>query len=126
MKFPWDRAVKERLRITGHRIDAEAPPLRDRVPNYDMTGFQPSALVFPTEGCWEVTGRAARRGRADLVRDLGLHHRLGEHADAFAQRVDVVLLEQLADERRDIHPGEWPSSVFIWSSNSVMKMAVTR
>ena len=24
---------------------------------YGEKGFQPSALFFPTEGCWEVTGR---------------------------------------------------------------------
>jgi hypothetical protein len=33
------------------------------------------------------------------------HHRLGEHPDTFTQRVDVVLLEELADERRDVHAG---------------------
>src|SRR5918994_148174 len=44
-------------------------------------------------------------GGTDLRGDLGLHHRSGEHPDTFTQRVDVVLLEQLADERRDVHPG---------------------
>ena len=24
--------------------------------NYGTTGFQPSGVSFPTEGCWEVTG----------------------------------------------------------------------
>ena len=42
---------------------------------------------------------------ADLAGDLGLHHRLGEHPNAFTQQIDVVFLEQLADERRDVHPG---------------------
>jgi hypothetical protein len=65
MKFPWDRAVKGRLHITGRRIDAEAPPLRALLSDYGLTGFQPSTLVFPTEGCWEVTGRVG--GRASLT-----------------------------------------------------------
>jgi hypothetical protein len=59
MKFPWDRAVKGRLHITGHRVDAAATPLSAHIPDYGLTGFQPSALVFPTEGCWEVTGRVS-------------------------------------------------------------------
>ena len=59
MKFPWDRAVKGRLHITGHRFDAEATPLNAHIPDYGLTGFQPSALVFPREGCWQVTGRVS-------------------------------------------------------------------
>jgi hypothetical protein len=56
MKFPWDRGIRGRLQVTGLRIDADAPPMRARLPNYGITGFQPSVLIFPTEGCWEITG----------------------------------------------------------------------
>jgi hypothetical protein len=56
MKFPWDRGIRGRLDITGRRLDADAPPLRSDVPDYGPTGFQATALIFPTEGCWEVTG----------------------------------------------------------------------
>jgi hypothetical protein len=59
VKFPWTRGVRGRLVITGRRLDAAAPPLRSWVPTgYGRTGFQSSAVIFPTEGCWEVTGRA--------------------------------------------------------------------
>jgi hypothetical protein len=35
----------------------QQPPLRARIPDgYGDTGFQATALIFPTEGCWEVTG----------------------------------------------------------------------
>jgi hypothetical protein len=57
MKFPWDRGVHGHLHVTGRRIDDGAPPLRALFSEYGSTGFQPSTLVFPTEGCWEVTGR---------------------------------------------------------------------
>jgi hypothetical protein len=60
MKFPWDRAMRGGLEVTGQRLDANAPPLRARLPDYGSSGFQPSALIFPTEGCWEVTGRVGR------------------------------------------------------------------
>lgn len=60
MKFPWDRGIRGRLRISGRRLDADAPPLRSDVPDYGPTGFQPTALIFPTEGCWEVTGTVRR------------------------------------------------------------------
>jgi hypothetical protein len=57
MKFGWWRKVPGRLHITGRRLDAPAPPLQADVPaGYGATGFQPSGLTFPTEGCWEVTG----------------------------------------------------------------------
>lgn len=57
MKFGWWREVPGRLRIIGRRLDAPAPRLlADVPPGYGATGFQPSGLIFPTEGCWEVTG----------------------------------------------------------------------
>ena len=57
MKFGWTRGVAGELRITGRRLDAEASPLRSEVPTgYGEKGFQVSYLIFPTPGCWEVTG----------------------------------------------------------------------
>ena len=59
MKFGWWRQVRDRLTITGRRLDAPAPPLRAEVPpGYGMAGFQASGVFFPTEGCWEITGSA--------------------------------------------------------------------
>jgi hypothetical protein len=58
MKFGWQRGVRGALRIDGRRLDATAPPLRAHIPNaYGDIGFQATALIFPTPGCWEVTGR---------------------------------------------------------------------
>ena len=58
MKFGWLRGVSGQLRITGRRLDAEAPPLRAEVPDgYGDRGFQVTYIIFPTPGCWEVTGR---------------------------------------------------------------------
>lgn len=57
-KFPWWRAVRGRLTITGRRLDAHADPLRASIPGgYGETGFQASSVIFPNEGCWEITGR---------------------------------------------------------------------
>ena len=64
-KFPWWRAVNGRLTITGRRLDAHGDPLRASIPGgYGETGFQASGVYFPTEGCWEITGRA---GDAELT-----------------------------------------------------------
>jgi hypothetical protein len=64
MKFPWWRGARGELRITGRRLDAPAPALRARVPDgYGAIGFQSSAVIFPTGGCWRVTGMA---GEASL------------------------------------------------------------
>jgi hypothetical protein len=62
VKFPWWRAVGQvvgPVEITGQRLDAPAPPLAAVLPTegYTESGFTPSTLIFPVEGCWEVTGR---------------------------------------------------------------------
>ncbi len=58
MKFPWWRGVAGKLTIEGHRLDASAPPLTASVPNgYGEIGFQASGIDFPSEGCWQITGR---------------------------------------------------------------------
>jgi hypothetical protein len=58
MKFGWRRGAAGRLRIEGRRLDASASPLRAEVPDgYGDLGFQASSVIFPTPGCWEVTGR---------------------------------------------------------------------
>jgi hypothetical protein len=65
MKWPWWRGVKGKLTITGRRLDEKAPPLTADVPGgYGRSGFQPSGISFPTEGCWEVTGAV---GGAELT-----------------------------------------------------------
>ena len=59
IKFPWWRGVGVHgaLDITGRRLDMSAPPLRAYIPEgYGLSGFQASGVIFPTEGCWEVTG----------------------------------------------------------------------
>lgn len=57
MKFPWWRGVRGRLSIEGHRLDGPAAPLRAVMSDYGPIGFQASGIIFPTAGCWEVTGR---------------------------------------------------------------------
>src|SRR6266481_5733700 len=58
MKFGWRRGVSGQLRIAGRRLDGVAPPLRAEVASgYGDRGFQPTYVIFPTSGCWEVTGR---------------------------------------------------------------------
>lgn len=57
-KLGWWRNVPGNVVISGRRLDAPAPPLVGRGSDgYGITGFQASGVLFPTEGCWEVTGR---------------------------------------------------------------------
>lgn len=58
MKFLWERFVSGTLQVTGRRLDGPAAPLRTEIsPTYGDSGLLPSYLIFPTPGCWEVTGR---------------------------------------------------------------------
>lgn len=80
-KWPWWRGVPGQLVIAGQRLDAEAPPLWAETPEgrrldppgtpppgirygESPPGFQAVEMVFPSEGCWEVTARA---GEASLT-----------------------------------------------------------
>jgi hypothetical protein len=65
-KFGWWRGLRGTLMISGNRLDASAAPLKAELPpmnSYDVPGFIPSGLTFPTTGCWRVS---ARLGRAHL------------------------------------------------------------
>jgi len=57
MKFGWWRSTTGFLTITGRRLDAPAPPLSAQASDYGLTGFNASGVTFPTEGCWQVTGK---------------------------------------------------------------------
>ncbi len=73
MKWPWYRGVQGRLTIRGKRLDGTAPPLRADIPaGYRDTGFQATALIFPTEGCWEVTGQVGETTLTFVTRVIRL------------------------------------------------------
>lgn len=59
VKVGWFRPEGADLEITGQRIDAEAAPLEAHIPCCYPTRFQATGLYFPTEGCWEITAKAA-------------------------------------------------------------------
>ena len=62
MKWPWylERGIQGELEIQGRRLDApsERPMSADFSPVLGDPGFHAGAITFPSEGCWEVTGRA--------------------------------------------------------------------
>jgi hypothetical protein len=59
IKTGWFRPAGATLEITGQRLDGGASPLEASVPCCYPTRFQATGLSFPTEGCWQVTARAA-------------------------------------------------------------------
>jgi hypothetical protein len=70
-KLGWWRATEGPLTVEGERLDGAAPPLKADVPDgYGPTGFQPTGITFPTEGCWKVEGSVggARLAFVVLVR----------------------------------------------------------
>jgi hypothetical protein len=56
-KLGWYRLSPGTLTIAGTRLDQPAPALRADIPNgYGPQGFQASGVIFPTPGCWQITG----------------------------------------------------------------------
>jgi hypothetical protein len=80
MKFGWMRRVQGPLVIDGRRLDAAAPPLRASIPCcYGAVGFQATALIFPTPGCWEVAGHVGDRNLTFVTRVVKIGDGPGIH-----------------------------------------------
>lgn len=74
IKLPWWRGKIGRLRVTGRRLDHLSPDLRVRIPNgYGETGFQSTALTFPSEGCWQVSGQLGNSRLTFVVSVVRVH-----------------------------------------------------
>lgn len=57
IKFAWNRLKPGQLNVGGRRLDGEAPPARGYFSDgYGEIGAESMYLVFPTPGCWEITG----------------------------------------------------------------------
>lgn len=69
IKFPWWRAVRGKLRISGFRIGAPEDRLRAYIPEgYGLSGFQASDITFSRFGCWRVRARAGRGSLEFVIR----------------------------------------------------------
>jgi hypothetical protein len=67
-KYGWWR-TGDRLRISGHRLDAAASPLIADIPKgYSAGGWQATGLTYPTTGCWRVTGAVGHARLSFTVR----------------------------------------------------------
>jgi hypothetical protein len=82
MKFGWQLGVRGMLTIDGRRLDASAPPLRANIPAMGVDGFQASALIFPTPGCWEVTGHVGNTSLTFVTRVIKIGDGPAVHTDS--------------------------------------------
>jgi hypothetical protein len=57
IKVLWTRKLRGSLNVGGKRLDGSAPPARAYINDLGETGIQPSYLLFPTPGCWQITGQ---------------------------------------------------------------------
>jgi hypothetical protein len=56
-KFLWFKARKP-MSLAGRRLDTTAPPLGVTLAQGTDDGLaQPSSVIFPTPGCWQITSR---------------------------------------------------------------------
>jgi hypothetical protein len=57
--FDYHKDEDYSLKVTGRRLDGDAPPLEaDRVTNalFEPRAAMLTAVYVPTPGCWEITG----------------------------------------------------------------------
>ena len=57
-KILWVRPIGAKLKITGRKLDADAPPVRARIPDGYHYSFQASSIEIPNAGCWEIDASA--------------------------------------------------------------------
>jgi len=70
-KFPWWRAVNGALTITGRRLDGPTGTFNAQIGSpgqYGGIGFDPSFLLWPSTGCWQITGTVAGRSLTVTLR----------------------------------------------------------
>jgi hypothetical protein len=68
VKFAWNRLIAGALIVGGRRLDGDASPARAYMNDgYGNVGGQSTYLVFPTPGCWEITGRIGDRSLSFVV-----------------------------------------------------------
>jgi hypothetical protein len=103
-KLGWSHAVEGELSVEGERLDAPAPPLLAEIPNgYGHTGFQPTGLTFPTEGCWKVRGSVARTRLTFVVLVSKPRERKAEQHAAERSRTSTPVTEH-----RHLKPARLP------------------
>ena len=57
-KVPWIKPLGSQLVVQGRRLDGDAAPLWASLADGYDADFQPSRLIFPSGGCWEIEARA--------------------------------------------------------------------
>jgi len=78
-KFPWRAyGITGDLQISGRRIDGSAKPLRARInPGYpvdkNVDAFWAVAILFPTPGCWRITGSVGLAALTFVTRVVDPH-----------------------------------------------------
>jgi hypothetical protein len=90
IKVGWRKPPGATFEVSGHRLDAEAPPLKASLPDEYPGTFQASGLTFPTEGCWEVEARTDENTLRFVVQvEPPLHPPAGGRCDDLAAAVQA-------------------------------------
>jgi hypothetical protein len=89
-KVLWLKPPGSVLRVTGRRLDGDAPPLTAQLPDGYGGDFQASGIGFPTPGCWEVEARAGESSLRFVVA-------ISDRSTSWS-RGRVALAEELLDQ----------------------------
>ena len=70
-KFPWWRTLNGKLTVTAQRLDGPTGQFQAQIGSpeeYGDIGFDPSYILWPSTGCWRLTGTVAGRSLTVTVR----------------------------------------------------------
>jgi hypothetical protein len=108
----WIKPVGARLEVSGRRLDGDAPALKSFIGEAHPADYQPSWVIVPTEGCWEVVARVVDGAEDSVLRFVsyvrpsppgptGSCHSLAE----VAWTSDAIIVGRV--EQREAEPGGW-------------------
>ncbi len=68
LKWAWYRFVPGELSIEGRRLDAPAAPMQANIAEgNEGAGFEATGLIFPSGGCWQITGHVGGKSLTFVV-----------------------------------------------------------
>ncbi len=122
-KFGWLRPAGAQMRVTGRRLDRDAPPMGASIPCCYPGAFQVSGLYLPTGGCWEIEAKAEASVLSVVVyvdgpADSPVQHLHCKDLEDAVRSSDGIIVGKVVQTERDPRGYAWQSMsvVQVWEN----------